>query len=160
MDGTMRFPLFVNLTDKKVIVFGGGNIAFRRVSVLIDFCYKIFVVAPEFADGLIRLNEKAGNLSLVAETFDDWEKVNAEALSEFFLVLAATDNIEVNERIASSAREAGALVNVCDNASNCDFYFPAIVRTEDLVIGICGDGKRHNIVKDAAADLRNYFEEQ
>ena len=160
MDRTMRFPLFVNLGDKKIIVFGGGNIAFRRVSVLLNFGCQITVVSPEFIDGLIRLNKKTDNLFLVSESFEDWEKINSEKLSEFFIVLAATDKMEVNEIIASSARAAGALVNVCDNALNCDFYFPAIVQNEDLVIGIFGDGKRHGIVKNAAADLRNYFEEQ
>lgn len=70
------------------------------------------------------------------------------------LVLAATDNGAVNAVIVREAREKGILANDASNHENCDFFFPAVVRTETLSIGITGTGENHREVRDAAQKLR------
>lgn len=60
-----------------------------------------------------------------------------------FLVLAATDDPELNARICRDAHAAGAFANNASDRTQCDFYFPSIVRDGDHVIGINGGGEDH-----------------
>ena len=64
------------------------------------------------------------------------------------IVLAATDDRAVNRRIREDCQSAGIMVNVADDRSLCDFYFPSVVMTDDAVIGISGDGSDHAGVKE------------
>ena len=75
-----------------------------------------------------------------------------------FFVLACTNDSRINKQIALYSREHNVLVNVCDDASNCDFYFPAIVRKDEMVLGISSNGSSHGKVKKFAAELRSFFE--
>ena len=71
-------------------------------------------------------------------------------------MLAATDDRAVNRRIREDCQSAGIMVNVADDRSLCDFYFPSVVMTDDAVIGISGDGSDHAGVKrDAQADRKS-----
>ena len=71
-----------------------------------------------------------------------------------FLVLAATDDEEVNRAIAAEARARGALANNASDCRDCDFFFPAVVLTEELTLGLTGTEEKHRAVKEAAARIR------
>lgn len=75
------------------------------------------------------------------------------------IVLAATDDHEVNRRIWEECRAAGVTVNVADDRSLCDFYFPSIVMTEDTVIGINCGGEDHAKVKETRIKIEEMFGE-
>ncbi len=64
-----------------------------------------------------------------------------------FLVFAATDENETNAEIVQICRGKGILVNNASDASMCDFFFPSVLRDEEIVIGIAGDGSDHRKVK-------------
>ena len=66
---------------------------------------------------------------------------------------------EVNGQIAGECRERGIPVNHGGDKSQCDFYFPAVVREDELVIGLTAGGADHKKVKRAAAWLRNHIRE-
>ena len=78
------------------------------------------------------------------------------------LVLAATNCPEVNDRIESECRSGTKkiLFNRCDRKENCDFYFPALVEHDGMVIAISSSGTDYKKVKDTAAKLRAIFAEQ
>ena len=73
--------------------------------------------------------------------------------------MAATDSREVNHAVWAEARAGGVLVNVCDCPEECDFFFPALCRTETLSVGIAGDGSDHRRTARAAAAIRKTLEE-
>lgn len=145
---TLKFPLFIDLNGKRVLIVGGGKIASRRAKTLCMYGANILVVAPEITNEICQLpvaTRKRGYLS------DDFRNS--------ILVLAATDDHALNRQIAQEARSLGILVNNASDQNDCDFYFPAVALTDDLSIGICGTGKDHHAVAEAAAYIRKLMEE-
>ena len=142
----LRFPLFINLSGKRAVVVGGGTIGLRRAAVLRDFGAQVTVVAPKIGEHLERTNE-----FLRAYQCGDLEGA--------FLVVAATDDRAVNHTVYEDAKRMGILVNVCDCPDECDFYFPAICRSESLVAGIVWDGHDHAHTARAARAVRQALEE-
>lgn len=140
------FPKFVSVKGKMVQVIGGGNIAARRIQTLLNFGADVQVIAP-------KLGTKCQEL--LAENQIQWvprEWVPGDCTAQ--MVLAATNDKEVNRQIAAECRAKGIEVNRCDCKEDCDFYFPAIVENEDIVVGLCSNGKDHTLVKNTAEKLR------
>ena len=132
------FPLFVDLTEKDVLVVGGGTIAGRRVHTLLGFVDKITVVAPELGKRLQELQEQ-GKIAWIQDVY------RKEYLS-VDMVLAATDKKEVNDQVQQDCiavmGETGRhiLFSRSDDKSQCDFFFPSIVEKDGIVIGINSGG--------------------
>lgn len=147
-----RFPVFLDLTDKEIHVYGGGRIAARRVETLLLFAPRLTVHAPEVSGG-IEEAAKSGTLTLCREVYEPGA-VPADA----FLVLAATDDDEVNEQIYEECRKKGIPVNVCSNQAHCDFHFPGIAAKGDLVIGINAGGRDHRLAKKWTDRIRKEVE--
>ena len=134
-----KFPLFIDLTEKKVVVYGAGVIASRRVETLLAFTSSLTVFAPEASE-------------LVEEGYLVWKR---EAYQEgtipadAFMVLAATNDAWVNTQIWKECKEKQKhiLVNVCSDRDLCDFQFPGIASRGDLVIGINAGGQDHRLAK-------------
>lgn len=145
---TGYFPLFMDISDKKIVVIGGGNIAARRVKVLSQFCRDLTVVAPRIHPDLLTLEEK-GQIRVIRREYE------REDIYDAWMVLAATDQHKLNEEIYSVAKCLGALVNVASNREKCDFHFPGIVKKNHFVVGINASGMDHK----GAARLKKRIEE-
>ncbi len=146
------FPMFIDLTDKKILVTGGGTIALRRIRTLLKFRADIRVIAPELCEELAQL-ESEGKISAERREY------RTSDIDGVYIVLAATDDHEVNRRIWEECRAAGVTVNVADDRSLCDFYFPSIVMTEDTVIGVNCGGEDHAKVKETRIKIEEMFGE-
>lgn len=144
------FPMFINLTDKKILVAGGGTIALRRVRTLLKFGADIHVTAPELCEELAQL-EKEGKITA------EHRRYRAGDIRGAQVVLAATDDHEVNRRIWEECRTAGILVNVADDKSLCDFYFPSVVMTDEAVIGVNSGGADPSITKKIRRKIEEMF---
>ncbi len=141
-----RFPLFVDLTGKKVVLVGGGTIAARRIATLRLFGCEIEVVAPELKcspEGLLWKQR--------AYTSGDLEGA--------CLAIAATDSRSVNHQVGMDAGELGIPVSVADCESECTFYFPAVCTGENLIAGVVSGGKDHHRTARAAKAIRRALEE-
>ena len=143
---SLRFPLFVDLAGKAVVVVGGGAIGLRRAAVLQRFGARVTVIAPE-------IREKPEGIAGLLRSYQSGDLTGA------FLAVAATNNRAVNHAVYEEARDRGILVNVCDCPDECDFYFPAICQTETLVAGLVGDGSDHRRTARAAKAVRKTLEE-
>jgi siroheme synthase-like protein len=141
------FPVFVPSEGKKAVVFGGGNIATRRVKTLLEFDFEITVIAPEMTKALRNLTAN-DRLTLITDIYKE------EYLHDCYMVLACTDNRQVNKQIGDAAKKQDILVSVCDNRAECTFYFPAVAAGEEVTAGICGSGLSHSVTKRAAAKVR------
>ena len=147
MKNSAFFPLFVDISEKKIVVIGGGAIATRRVKTLLPFEPQIVVVAPEVTGELEEL-EKEEKITIFHR------KYQREDIYDAWMVLAATNDPELNNGIYSVAKCLGALVNVASNQEKCDFHFPGVIRKDPYVIGINGSGKDHK----GTAELRKQIE--
>ena len=141
-----KFPLFVDLTGKKVVLVGGGTIASRRIATLRLFGCEIEVIAPELKcspEGLVWKQR--------AYTPGDLEGA--------YLAIAATDSREVNHQVGVDAGKLGIPVSVADCEGECTFYFPAVCAGENLIAGVVSGGKDHHRTARAAKAIRRALEE-
>ena len=102
------FPLFVDLSEKKVYVIGAGTIAKRRIRSLVEFTDTLTVVAPEVNPELNTM-ELDGKLSILRKRFEMQDIENAD------MVIAATNDHTLNNEIYAFCREQGIPVNVCND---------------------------------------------
>ena len=135
-----RFPLFVDLSGKKIVVVGGGRIALRRIRTLTQFTEKVTVVSPELHPDLLPL-EEAGRLTVLRRPYAPADIEGAA------LVLAATDNKEVNEAVYADCKRLDIPVNVSSDRHKSDFYFPGIVEKDNVVVGITASGSDHHLAR-------------
>lgn len=142
------FPLFINIKEKNILVFGGGNIATRRIKAMLPYGACIRIIAPEISEELQQLAEQNGNLIL------DYRKYKLSELQKPDFVLAATNDEKVNQTIFRECRHKGILVNVASNRELCDFYFPGVVQQGDITVGITANGKNHKKAAEVTEQIR------
>ena len=141
------FPVFIPTAGRKVAVFGGGNIAARRIKTLMEFDFDVTVIAPDLSDVVADL-AAAGRLRHIADCYDP------AYLEGCCMAVACTDRREVNRDIGLAAKARGILVSVCDNREECNFYFPAVAVNDEVTAGLAGDGSSHGVTRRAAAAVR------
>lgn len=146
------FPLFVDLSEKKIVVIGAGTIAKRRIKVLYDFVGQITVIAPEIHPDIQKL-ANTGKLKTVRKCYESADIDGAD------IVLAATNNKTVNREIAKLCRERHIPVNNCSDKEQCDFYFPGIIHTENAVIGVTASGQDHAKAKEITEKIKKALDE-
>lgn len=147
------FPMFVDLAGRQVTVVGGGNIALRRVETLICFGADIKVIAPEIRSEFYHLKSE-GKLTFFIREYEDGDIEGAD------LVIAASNCAEVNRRVYEDCKKAAVPVNTADDRNLCDFYFPSVVVTEDVVIGLNSIEHDPKKVKEARKVIENIFENE
>ncbi len=143
---TPRFPLFLDLTGKRVVLVGGGTIAARRIGTLRQFGCEIVVIAPA-------LQAKAEGLTWLRRPYASGDLEGA------FLAIAATSDRTVNRQVGEDAKALGIPVSVADCEAECTFYFPAICAGGSLVAGVVSTGKDHHTTARAAKEIRKVLEE-
>lgn len=127
------FPLFFNLKGQDCLVVGGGDIAFRKIDLLIRAGAKITVIAKDINPNIMALQTSvpiAINLSAFMP----------QDLRHYKLVVSATDDATTNKLVSQTAHEQGIPVNVVDNPGLSTFIFPAIVDRSPIVIAISSGG--------------------
>lgn len=157
MSGTIpKFPYFRDISGWQVLAFGGGHIAERRVGTLLSFGAHIRVVSPELTPGLTA-RWRAGEIAWKQGCYEPDMLSGPE---ETQMVLAATDNPAVNTAIFRACRERGIRVNNASNQEECDFFFPAVVRDGNLILGVTSGGSDHGRARRAAAALRKLVKKE
>jgi uroporphyrin-III C-methyltransferase/precorrin-2 dehydrogenase/sirohydrochlorin ferrochelatase len=122
-------PIFLDVRNKPCLVVGGGEIALRKITNLRRAGATVRVVAPELAPALAELRA-AGEILHAARAFRDAD------LDEALLVVAATDDRHVNQRIAELARQANVPVNVVDQPEACSFLMPSVIDRSPVVVAV------------------------
>ena len=135
----MWFPLFVNLKNKKVLVIGGGKVAFKKISKIMEYEADIRVIAENIPEEkLLELkNLKIENNRKIENNKDEIEKL----VEEYFLVITATDNEELNENIAEICDSKGILINNVSSKTKMNSMFGGIVKNDEFQIAISTNGK-------------------
>lgn len=128
------YPLFLNVKGVPCRVFGGGEVAARKVKTLLDRGAHVTCVSRDFSTALKNLKRGTGRLRL--------EKMqgNRISLNGARLVVVATSDRDFNARVARLCRRKKIFVNVADDPELCDFYAPAVVEKGPLQIAISTGG--------------------
>ena len=126
-------PLFHKLQGGRVLVVGGGEIALRKARLLADAGAALRVVAPQIDSQLISLTEATGGEVLVR----GYQVTDLEGCR---LVIAATDDPQLNAQVSAEAQARSLPVNVVDAPALCTVIFPAIVDRSPLVVAVSSGG--------------------
>lgn len=127
------FPLFVDLKGRKCIIVGGGKVAERKTETLLEFNTEIIIISPVVTERIQQLN-KDNRLVVIEKNYSQEDLENA------FIVVAATNDSKVNEKIYNDAVKNNIFVNVADSKERCTFVFPSIVKRDELVVGVSSSG--------------------
>ena len=127
------YPIALDLTGRPCLVVGGGAIALRKVSALVEAGARVMVVSPWLTPALLRL---------AAEAPLRWrprEYVAGDAAG-FVLVMVATDDRAANAAVAAECRERGIWVNCADDPDRCDFILPSVFRRGAVTVAVSTGG--------------------
>ncbi len=127
------FPLFLKLKQKKCLVLGAGDVAARKIELLLRADATITVIAESFSDSVKRLADKHP-VTLIEKSFAETN------LDDYFLLVCATNNPVLNQRVAALAEQRKILINVVDNPALCSFIFPAIVDRSPIIAAVSSGG--------------------
>ena len=127
------FPIMVDLCGKRVLIVGGGETAARKAAQLQDFGAEIIVVAKELKAAFPK------EASIIVRSFQSSDIEDND--SDIFLVIAATDDREVNQEVSGLSKKYRIPVNVVDDEPLCSFTFPAVLRDRDVVVSVSSGGK-------------------
>lgn len=151
--GGMFFPLFVDLSNKRLVFVGGGTVALRRLRSILPFVESLEVVAPEVTPEVQTMADQ-GAIVLRKERF------TPEHIEGADIVFACTNDDELNAHIAQLCKAANQLVSVSSNRNLCDFYFPGVVQYENMVVGISAGGRDHRRVRQLRKRIELLLEEE
>ena len=128
------FPVFLDLTNRKVLIVGGGKVATRKVKNLLPFTKDITIVSPKVTKELKELIDK----------YDlRWQKrrFRAPDLRGIHLVIVAVDDLKLQKRIFRLCEKRGILCNAVDSPEFCNFIFPSIIKRGELILALSTSGK-------------------
>ncbi len=126
-------PIFLRLNDEPALVVGGGAVAARKVSLLLQANARVTVVSPDLDDSLSQLKANDEIEHICGQYQDNMVK-------HYRLVIAATDDTAVNEKIYQQAKSINIPVNVVDHPDLCSFIMPSIVDRSPVVLAISTGG--------------------
>jgi len=144
------YPIFIDLNNQNVIVVGGGKVAERKIRNFLIYGCKIYISSPHLTPHLKQLVAKKKIHHIPFESLDTY-------LDDTFMVIAATDDPEVNSQIASQAKKHGLLINTVDQPKDCNFIMPSIVKRGDLQIAISTAGKSPALAKKIRKEMDSTF---
>jgi len=136
------FPMFTDISGKTFTVIGAGRIAKRRIETLLKFDCRIRVVATEALPEIVAYAEDE-KLELRIKPYEPSDLAGAD------YVLAASNDSELNHEIYIKCKETHVPVNVADDKTKSDFYFPGIIRKRGITVGVTAEGKNHGLAKRA-----------
>lgn len=142
------YPICLNLKEQEVIIIGGGRVAYRKAIKLLKEKAKITVISPCFIEAFDKLEKQ---LTLQQAYYEK------NMIENSFLVIAATNDRQINEEIGIECRGKGKLCNIVDNPSLSTFMLPASFERGDLSISVSTNGKNPTLAQKIRNELETFF---
>ena len=141
--GNQLFPIFLKLNNLHTVLIGAGNVGLEKLTAILTNSplSRVTVIAKVFSPEVHALAGEYTGVTIIQKAFIDTDLDGAD------IVVAATNDNELNVYIRQSAHERKLLVNVADKPELCDFYLGSIVQKGDLKIAISTNGKSPTVAK-------------
>ena len=141
--GNQLFPVFLKLNELHTVLIGAGNVGLEKLTAILNNSNNatVTVIAREVLAEVLHLSENYSGVKIRQKSFDPTDLDVAD------IVVAATDDSELNKQIRQAAKERKLLINVADKPELCDFYLGSIVKKGDLKLGISTNGKSPTVAK-------------
>lgn len=130
---TTFYPVFLNLTGRRCVIIGGGQIAEGKIAKLLDSGSKIIVISPDATQGIRGFAER-GQIEFSERKYQNGDLEGA------FICIAATNDRVVNQEIFEEAEKNGILLNAVDDMPRCSFIAPSIVEKGPVTVAISTGG--------------------
>ena len=149
METNELYPIFLKVSELEVLIVGGGNVALEKLAFLLKSSpnANVTLVSKKIIPEIIELEERYGVKAIC-------QPYQYSLLKDMHIVIAATDNLEVNKQVHADCKKRNILINVADNPPYCDFYMGAIVTKGNVKLAISTNGKSPTMAK----RLRQFFE--
>jgi siroheme synthase-like protein len=149
-DGVMAYyPVSLNVRGRKCVVVGGGEVAQRKVKILLEHGADVEVISPALCSELGQLAE-SGEIGVRNRAYETGD------LDGSFLAIAATGAAVINRQVVAEARSKQILVNVVDDTEYSDFIVPSYLRRDGLTIAVSTSGQSPAL----ARKIRTRLEEE
>lgn len=142
----MFLPLLFNVKLHKITIIGGGKIALRKAKKVIEYGGEVICISPEFEEEFFRLK----NTTCMQKQYE-------KSLLSDGLVIAATNNNDLNHTIYNDCRQLGLYCLRVDDGQNSDFIFSASYQTEDIIISVSTKGNNPGKAKKILEKLRDDY---
>lgn len=147
------YPVFLDTSDKKVLVVGGGKVGLEKTRGLIRAeVPEIAVVSPDLHPDFAAWR-RDGRIQHLARAYRDGDMVGYD------WVMVATDDRAANAAIRAEGRRRGIWINAADDPRNCDFILPSVVRQGAMTIAISTGGGSPALARRVREELSDYFTE-
>jgi len=153
MEAPVYYPIFLKIHGKRCVVIGGGQVALRKINALLECGADIVVISPDLHPELSQLAEDRE----IKVIYRDYESGDLEGA---FIVVAATNRRDINQKVADEARAQNILVNVVDAQEQSDFIIPSLFRRGDLAIAISTAGGSPALAKKIRTRLEQSLGEE
>ncbi len=150
---TQRYAMMVDLKGRPCLVVGGGKVAERKVNALIESGAHVKLVSPT-ATPRIKEWTFSGRIDWISRTYQTEDNDNQ------FLVIAATNDKNVNKQVYRAAILRNQWINVVDQSELCNFTVPAAVRRGNLQIHISTNGACPTVAKKIRSELEKIYGEE
>jgi len=143
------FPLFINLKNKHCLVVGAGEVAARKIELLIKAGANITVIAPQISPSVNQLQTPTSHVKIITRNF------TATDIKQQRLIISATNHAETNQLVATLADTHNIPVNVVDNPELCSFIVPAIIDRSPVIAAVSSGGASPVLVRLIRARLES-----
>ncbi|MFC2007606.1 bifunctional precorrin-2 dehydrogenase/sirohydrochlorin ferrochelatase [Chloroflexota bacterium] len=145
------YPIFLNISGRRCVVVGGGQVALRKVKALLEHGANVDIISPALCPELTELS-RSGKIQVLHREYREGD------LKDALVTIAATDNSDVNLKLAEDGRKHTTLVNVVDDANNSDFIAPSYLRCGDVTIAISTGGRSPALARKIRTRLEKDFD--
>lgn len=151
----MHYPAFLDLTNKRCLVIGGGKVAERKIRVLLKAGARVHCFSDTFSPGILKLAKKR----LVSVTLKKLAKrpLSSSQLKNIFLVIGATSSPLLNRKVYEACRQRNILVNSVDDPQHSNFIAPAVMNRGPLAIAISTGGASPQLAKTVRERMEQLF---
>jgi siroheme synthase-like protein len=141
------YPIYLDVEDRGVLIVGGGNVCARKAETMLRYGARVTVVSPACTEEIEQW-QREGRLTIRPRTYDESDLEGAS------IVIASTDDPDVNSRVARDCRRRRIPVNVVDVTPLCEFIVPAIVERGSIQIAVSTGGKSPALARTLKEDLQ------
>ena len=142
------FPAFLKLDNKKILLIGGGHIAYEKLVHLLDFTNDVDIIAKEYSSEMMHKIETL-RLGYAKRAYKKGD------ISDYAIVIVAIDDIPLQAEIFEESKNYKCLCNAVDSVDYCDFIFPSYIKQDDLTIAVSTSGASPAMAK----HLRHYLQD-
>lgn len=146
------YPIFVELSGKRCLVVGGGNVGLQKVGGLLAAGATLTLISPDLHSGLQKLHDE-GRFRWLARDYAGGD------VDGYDLVMVATDDGAINATVAAEARARKIWVNSADDVPNCDFILPSVVRKGQIVVCASTGGASPALARRLREELDAYLDD-